>query len=64
MLGRESQPADWRDRDTPEGLRIIAGRSEALSRFMEAYARLARLPKPRRLAPLSVGAWGKACGQS
>lgn len=55
LLAREPQPADWRD-DMREGLRIIAGRSEALARFMESYARLARLPKPR-LAPLDVGAW-------
>ncbi|HEV2423414.1 MAG TPA: ATP-binding protein [Terriglobia bacterium] len=55
LLAREPQPPDWRD-DMREGLRIIAGRSEALARFMESYARLARLPKPRR-APLDIGAW-------
>ncbi|HUI42009.1 MAG TPA: ATP-binding protein [Terriglobia bacterium] len=55
LLARETQPPDWRE-DMREGLRIIAGRSEALARFMESYARLARLPKPR-LAPLEVGAW-------
>jgi two-component system nitrogen regulation sensor histidine kinase NtrY len=38
------------------GLALIAGRAEALSRFMNAYARLARLPRPRP-APLDVGAW-------
>ena len=38
------------------GLRVIAARSEALSRFMGAYARLARLPKPQ-LQPLDVGPW-------
>ncbi|HEV3275945.1 MAG TPA: ATP-binding protein [Terriglobia bacterium] len=55
LLNREPQPPDWRD-DMREGLRIIAGRSEALARFMESYARLARLPKPRRAA-LDIGAW-------
>ncbi|HEV2382008.1 MAG TPA: ATP-binding protein [Terriglobia bacterium] len=55
LLAREPQPPDWRE-DMREGLRIIAGRSEALARFMESYARLARLPKPR-LAPLDIGAW-------
>ena len=55
LLARETPPPDWRD-DMREGLRIIAGRSEALARFMESYARLARLPKPR-LAPLEVAAW-------
>src|SRR5690606_19860876 len=38
------------------GLTIIAGRSESLSRFMQSYARLARLPPPR-LHPLVVHAW-------
>jgi two-component system nitrogen regulation sensor histidine kinase NtrY len=33
---------------------VIASRSEALSRFMNAYARLAKLPSPK-LAPLDVG---------
>lgn len=55
LLTREPPPPDWRD-DMREGLRIIAGRSEALARFMESYARLARLPKPR-LAPVDAGAW-------
>jgi two-component system, NtrC family, nitrogen regulation sensor histidine kinase NtrY len=44
------------DDDLRRGLSIIAGRSEALQRFMASYARLARLPAPRR-APLDVGAW-------
>ena len=39
-----------------DGLALIAGRAESLSRFMAAYARLARLPPPR-LAPVDVGAW-------
>ena len=34
------------------GLAVIATRSEALSRFMGAYARLAKLPPPT-LAPVS-----------
>ena len=55
LLARETQPPDWRE-DMREGLRIIAGRSEALARFMESYARLARLPKPH-MAPLEAGAW-------
>ncbi|HWT79100.1 MAG TPA: PAS domain-containing sensor histidine kinase, partial [Candidatus Methylomirabilis sp.] len=52
LLGREPRPSDWED-DMKRGLRVIASRSEALSRFMGAYARLARLPKPK-LAPLDV----------
>jgi len=39
-----------------EGLNIIETRSQSLGRFMRAYARLARLPKPV-LAPLDVATW-------
>ena len=42
--------------DLAGGLALIAGRAEALSRFMSAYARLARLPRPN-LAPLDVASW-------
>lgn len=34
--------------DMRRGLGIIAGRADALSRFMSAYARLARLPAPHK----------------
>jgi PAS domain S-box-containing protein len=54
-LGRDPRPADW-EADLRSGLGVVAGRSEALSRFMASYARLARLPQPR-LAPLEVEAW-------
>jgi two-component system, NtrC family, nitrogen regulation sensor histidine kinase NtrY len=37
------------------GLTVIGTRSEALSRFMSAYARLAKLPPPK-LGPLDVSA--------
>jgi two-component system nitrogen regulation sensor histidine kinase NtrY len=42
--------------DLQEGLAIIRSRTEALGRFMAAYARLARLPKPKHL-PVPVGEW-------
>ena len=42
--------------DFSSGLAVIAGRSEALSRFVASYARLTRLPPPR-LAALDVGEW-------
>jgi len=45
LLGREPPAADWRE-DMKSGLAVIAGRAEALSRFMGAYARLARLRLP------------------
>lgn len=42
--------------DVREGLKVIAGRSEALGRFMSSYARLAKLPRPQR-RELSVEQW-------
>lgn len=45
LLSREPKPPDWRE-DVQQGLAVIAKRSESLSRFMSAYARLARLPAP------------------
>jgi two-component system nitrogen regulation sensor histidine kinase NtrY len=54
IIEREPPPSDWRD-DMQRGLAVIASRSESLSRFMSAYARLAKLPPPK-LAPLEVSA--------
>ena len=53
IVERDPPPADWRE-DVQRGLGVIASRSESLSRFMSAYARLAKLPPPK-LAPLDVG---------
>ncbi len=55
LLGRKPRPADM-DQDIEGGLKVIAGRSDALSRFMSSYARLAKLPPPH-LAPLDVNTW-------
>ena len=52
MLAREILAEDWRD-DMRRGLGVITSRSESLSRFIGAYARLARLPRPT-LQPLRV----------
>lgn len=52
LLSRTPRPADFDD-DLRRGLTVIASRSEALARFTEAYARLARLPAPA-LAPVDV----------
>ena len=52
IMDRNPPPPDWRD-DVQRGLNVIASRAEALSRFMTAYARLAKLPPPK-LAPLDV----------
>lgn len=55
VLRREPLPSDWRD-DAQRGLNVIGARAEALSRFMGAYARLARLPPPQ-LRSVNVGDW-------
>jgi two-component system nitrogen regulation sensor histidine kinase NtrY len=55
LMDRDPHPPDTDD-DLKRGLSIIGGRSEALVRFMSAYARLAKLPAPNR-APLDVGTW-------
>ena len=47
VISRDPLPEDWRD-DVSRGLRVIASRSEALTRFMSAYATLTRLPQPNR----------------
>jgi len=47
MLARETMPDDWHE-DMQRGLAVIAARSDSLSRFTTAYARLAKLPAPRR----------------
>jgi two-component system nitrogen regulation sensor histidine kinase NtrY len=46
LLKRDTLPPDWQD-DLQRGLTVISARADALSRFMGAYARLARLPPPR-----------------
>ena len=54
LVSREQLPADWKE-DTRRGLAVISARAAALNRFLEAYARLARLPQPR-FEPLSISA--------
>jgi nitrogen fixation/metabolism regulation signal transduction histidine kinase len=48
-----SSPVDMVLDDLRQGLAIIRSRTEALGRFMAAYARLARLPQPT-LAPVDL----------
>lgn len=45
-------PAEWSD-DARRGFAIISSRAEALTRFTQAYARVARLPAPQ-LAPVAL----------
>jgi two-component system nitrogen regulation sensor histidine kinase NtrY len=47
MLACDTMPEDWHQ-DMQRGLAVIAARSDSLSRFTTAYARLAKLPAPRR----------------
>ncbi|MDP9292147.1 MAG: PAS domain-containing sensor histidine kinase, partial [Verrucomicrobiota bacterium] len=54
LLRRDPPPADWQE-DARSGLNVIATRADSLSRFMQAYARLARLPAPQR-EPVEIGA--------
>ncbi|MEP6937756.1 MAG: ATP-binding protein [Chthoniobacterales bacterium] len=53
LIRRDPPPTDWRD-DARSGLNVIATRADSLSRFMQAYARLARLPPPQK-EPVDLG---------
>lgn len=53
LLRREEMPEDWKG-DARRGLGIIAARCDALTRFVAAYSKLARLPSPT-LQPTPVG---------
>ena len=55
IVKRDPLPDDWQD-DMERGLGVIASRSDALGRFMTAYARLAKLPPPEP-KPLEVAPW-------
>jgi PAS domain S-box-containing protein len=55
VLKREPRAADW-EHEALHGLDVIEGRSGSLSRFLQAYARLAQLPKPV-IRPIDVGTW-------
>jgi nitrogen fixation/metabolism regulation signal transduction histidine kinase len=46
LLERQTRPSDW-EQDMRVGLAVIGSRSESLSRFMAAYAQLAKLPPPK-----------------
>ena len=55
LVGREPLPDDWRQ-DMRRGLSVITSRSDSLSRFIGAYARLAKLPRPQ-VQPLRIAPW-------
>ena len=53
ILKRERLPENWLD-DAQQGLEVIDLRAAALTRFLQAYSELARLPQPQ-LRPMNVG---------
>jgi signal transduction histidine kinase len=57
LIAKDPLPADWRE-DAKHGMEVITARTAALSRFVEAYSQLARLPQPRCRA-LSIPALGQ-----
>ena len=46
LLRRDPMPQDWKE-DAESGLKSIGSRADSLSRFMQAYTRLAKLPPPQ-----------------
>jgi PAS domain S-box-containing protein len=50
------RPGSEVEQDLHQGLEIIGQRADSLGRFMAAYARLARLPRPVK-GPVEVEAW-------
>jgi PAS domain S-box-containing protein len=46
LVRRDPMPSDWKQ-DAQSGLKSIASRADSLSRFMQAYTRLAKLPPPQ-----------------
>lgn len=55
IIKRNQRAPDWED-DMQRGLTVIATRSDSLARFMNAYARLAKLPPPT-FQRIEVGPW-------
>jgi two-component system, NtrC family, nitrogen regulation sensor histidine kinase NtrY len=53
ILGRDPLPEGWQD-DAQQGLEVIDLRAAALTRFLQAYSEIARLPQPV-LRPMNVG---------
>lgn len=54
LLKKDPPPPDWKE-DVQHGLAIISSRAESLTRFMAAYAQLARLPQPQ-YRPVEIAA--------
>lgn len=54
LVSRGPLDEEWRE-DLQRGLEVISSRAEALTRFMQSYSRLARLPEPK-FQPLDLPA--------
>lgn len=52
LVSREPLAEDWRE-DVTHGLSIVGSRAESLQRFLSAYTRMAKLPRPT-LAPVNL----------
>lgn len=55
LLDKDPKADDW-EQDLRDGLGVIADRSRSLNRFMSAYMRLTRLPKPTP-HPVRIEQW-------
>lgn len=55
LLASDTRDDEWEE-DVRRGLAVIGSRAEALNRFMQSYAALAKLPAPKR-RPVDVGEW-------
>jgi nitrogen fixation/metabolism regulation signal transduction histidine kinase len=53
IMSRTPRAEDW-ETDMQRGLEVISSRAESLSRFMSAYAQLAKLPQPA-FRPVNIG---------
>lgn len=53
IMSRAPRADDW-EADMERGLDVISSRAESLSRFMSAYAQLAKLPRPT-FKPVEIG---------
>lgn len=53
ILSRDPLPATWQE-DAQHGLEVIGERAAGLTRFLQAYSQLTRLPRPD-LRPMNVG---------
>jgi two-component system, NtrC family, nitrogen regulation sensor histidine kinase NtrY len=52
ILARDPRPEGWQD-DAQHGLQVIGERAGGLTRFLQTYSQLARLPRPN-LRPMDV----------